>query len=323
MRIDKELLEKVTRIAVRMLDNVIDLSEYPIERVNTARLGNRRIGLGVMGFADMLIRLGRGYGTRGGRTTAELVMSHIQDAATDASEALAHEKSVFPNWHLSKFMRTGTPMRNAAVTTVAPTGTISMMFDVAGGLEPYFSLAYYYKAVLGGNVDLQYVNKHLRKALEDEGIFSTELMDKIIKAGSVAKVPEIPVKLRTVFATSMDISADDHILMQAAFQRECDNSISKTINFPNDATREDCLAGFIKAWQNGCKGCTVYRDGSRFLQVLNLNTTKDEGTSESDGDPTPKLVVSGSECPDCPATLVRSEGCVSCRSCGYSACERA
>jgi ribonucleoside-diphosphate reductase alpha chain len=281
-----------------------------------------------MGFADMLIKLGVGYGTEQGRRVAERVMGVIQTASHDASYDLAVEKGVFPNFAQSVFCAEGRPQRNAAVTTVAPTGAISMIFDVSGGLEPYFALAYYYKGILGGSVQLSYVNKHLRAALEAEGIYTPELMDRICnaKCGSVAGMPEVPAALQKVLVTSMDISADAHILMQAAFQRECDNSISKTINFPNSATHADCAAGYIKAWQNGCKGCTVYRDGSRDLQVLNTNASKEEPTNGPEApEPTPPsspLSRSSDGCPDCPSPLVRSEGCLSCSNCGYSACER-
>jgi ribonucleoside-diphosphate reductase alpha chain len=317
--IDTDELKRVSKIVVRMLDNVIDLSEYPIERVDKTRLANRRIGLGVMGFADMLMKLRVGYGTRRGRAIGRHVMHAIQTAAHEMSGELAAEKGAFPNWPASIYGAAMVPRRNSAVTTVAPTGSIAMIFDVSGGLEPYFALSYHYEAVLGGDVDLRYLNKHLVAALEEEGLHTPEIMAKVIKYGTLRDVPEVPEHLREVFVTAMDISADQHIEMQAAFQKETDNSISKTINFRNDATREDCAQGYIKAWKSGCKGCTLYRDGSRFLQVLNLNTDESAQTPESQVPHT----GSGKACPTCDASLVCSEGCSKCLGCGYSACDRA
>lgn len=316
--VDVKLLKRVTTIATRMLDNVIDLSEYPVDRVNETRLANRRIGISVMGFADMLLQLRVPYNSGEGRGIAEMVMGFIQQAGHDASAQLAREKGVFPAWPQSVYYERGEVRRNAAITTVAPTGTISMMYNVSGGLEPYFALAYYYKNILGGATQLQYVNKHLQEMLEEAGVYSDQLMHDIIMRGSLADFKQIPKQLREVFVTAMDITAKDHILMQAAFQKQCDNSISKTINFPNDATREDCAQGFYMAWKAGCKGCTVYRDGSRLLQVLNLNTAKTE--DEAEVIISPRNSKSG--CPDCTAPLVSSEGCSNCIMCGYSACEK-
>jgi len=312
-----------------------------------------------MGFADMLYQLGIGYATYEGRKVAEEVMTCINQAGHNMSCKLAEEKGVFPNWEKSIFYQQGIKRRNVAITNVPPTGTISMMYDCSGGVEPYFALAYYYKNILGGNVQLSYVNKHLRTALESVGMYTPEIMDQIIKEGSVSKVTSLPEHVRKTFVTSMDISADDHILMQATFQKYCDNAISKTINFPNSATKDDILRGYIMAWEYGCKGCTVYRDGSRFEQVLNLNKDKEEkvneSTKESSKDinmeeiPKPKYVdniedkksnehvddsvVVGKKrrvyamytktpenCPDCSTLLTIQEGCCICHQCGYSKC---
>jgi ribonucleoside-diphosphate reductase alpha chain len=368
-RIDYPRLRHVTRLAVQMLDNVIDLSDFPVERVNTVFRGNRRVGLGIMGFADMLYQLNIGYATPEGRKVAEDVMAFIQKSGHEMSVELGDRKGVFPNWGKSVFAPLGILRRNAAITNVPPTGTISMMFDCSGGVEPYFALAYYYKGILGG-MQLSYVNKHLRRALESRGLYSQELMDRICKAGSVQGIPELPEDLRRTFVTSMDITAEEHILMQGAFQKHCDNAISKTINFPNSATREDILCGYITAWKAGCKGCTVYRDGSRFEQVLNLNNTQeaekvaDKPLAAPAAAPAPVSVAPAVEaaqvepmlievvdkpaklkakdaeleldqtlvvgkkrrvygvqhCPDCNDVLTFSEGCTSCKSCGFSKC---
>ncbi|MDP3964506.1 MAG: adenosylcobalamin-dependent ribonucleoside-diphosphate reductase [bacterium] len=279
-RIDTARLKEVTRASVRMLDNVIDISNFPAERVNTTARNNRRVGLGVMGFADMLYQMGVGYNTEEGRQAAETAMGTIQEAAHQMSEELAEEKGVFKNYDKSVFIQQGRKMRNAALTTVAPTGTISMLLDVSGGVEPYFALAYHYKGILGGNVQLHYVNKHLEKALKDRGLYSEKLMERIIKSGTLQDIDEVPEDIKQTFVVAMDISAEDHIKMQAAFQRHVDNSISKTINFPNSATKQDVMDGYLLAWRLGCKGSTVYRDGSREFQILNLNDEKKKKAAE-------------------------------------------
>lgn len=328
-QIDFDELRRVVRLAVHMLDNVIDITKFPVERVNRTARDNRRVGLGVMGLADMLYLLRVPYNSPKGRNVASDVMACIQEEAHFMSLELASLKGVFPNWEKSVFYETGELRRNAALTNVAPTGTISMMFDVSGGVEPYFALAYYYKNVLGGGVQLSYVNKHLRAALKERGVYSEELMAKIIKKGTLQGLEEVPEDIRKVFVTSMDISAEDHIAMQAAMQRHCDNAISKTINFPNSATKEEIVHGYVEAWESDCKGCTVYRNGSRDEQVLNLHK-KEEPASKPATPPleegwktssNPAELKKGNRpCPDCGSQLLHAEGCASCASCGYSAC---
>ncbi|MFC2143416.1 adenosylcobalamin-dependent ribonucleoside-diphosphate reductase [Candidatus Aenigmatarchaeota archaeon] len=332
-KVDFEKLRRVTRTAIRMLDNVVDLTDFPVEKVNRTFKSNRRIGLGIMGFADMLYLLRIPYNSDEGRETAEAVVKCINDSAHEMSRDLGEEKGAFPNWEKSKYKEKGIKMRNAALTTIAPTGTISMVFDVSGGVEPYFALAYYYKGILGGSTQLHYVNKHLKEALQEHGIYSEEIMDKICKKGSLKDISEIPEELKRVFVTAMDISAEDHIKMQATFQKNIDNSISKTVNFPQQATKEDVLNGYILAWQLGCKGCTVYRDKSREEQVLNLNTeTAQEDTTpdiiaaavESDTVVTTEPDFSNpskiTHCPECKIELVKIEGCMKCQECGWGLC---
>jgi ribonucleoside-diphosphate reductase alpha chain len=219
----------------------------------------------------LLYQLGIGYNTPEGFAMAERVMGIIQDEAHHTSRKLADEKGVFPNWNKSVFAQRGVKMRNAALTTVAPTGTIAMMFDASGGVEPFFALAYHYKGILGGNVSLHYVNKYLERALKERGLYNETIINRIIDEGSLQQIPEIPADIKRVYTTAMDIKAEDHIRMQAAFQKHVDNSISKTCNFPHNATHEDVREGYLLGWRLGCKGMTVYRDGSRDLQVLNLN----------------------------------------------------
>ncbi|MEX1997721.1 MAG: adenosylcobalamin-dependent ribonucleoside-diphosphate reductase [Candidatus Andersenbacteria bacterium] len=279
-QLDEERLREVTRISTRMLDNVVDTYGFAVDRVQRTAVGNRRLGLGVMGFADLLYQLRLGYNAPEGFAMAERVMSIIQDESHQTSQKLAQEKGTFGNWELSVFADQGVKMRNAALTTVAPTGTIAMMFDCSGGVEPFFALAYHYKGILGGKVSLHYVNKFLEKELKERGLYTEELINRIIEEGSLQNITEIPYDMKRVYVTAMDIKAEDHIRMQAAFQKHVDNSISKTCNFPNEATHEDVRAGYILGWKLRCKGMTVYRDGSRDLQVLNLNKDKSKDKQE-------------------------------------------
>lgn len=267
--VDFERLRFVARTSTRLLDNVVDATNFPVKAVDEMSRNSRRLGLGIMGFADMLYQLHIRYDSTEGYAMAESVMRAIQEEAHNTSQDLAKEKGVFPLYDLSIYKKLGIPMRNTMVTTVAPTGSISMFFDTASGCEPNFALAYTKQ-----DKDRQkylYVNQYLEKELKDRGLYTEELMNRIIQEGSVGEIPGIPEDIKNTFRVSMDISAESHIRTQAAFQKFVDNSISKTINFPYSATQEDVIKGYILAWQMGCKGCTVYRDGSRELQVLNIN----------------------------------------------------
>ena len=353
--IDWRELRRIACVGFEMMDNVVDTFNIPVQKVRETAMKNRRLGLGIMGFADMLYKAGIAYNSPEGRDVATRVMQVINEAGVFMSRTRAKTRGTFENWPQSVFYPDD-PRRNCALTCVAPTGTISMANDCSGGVEPYFALAYYYKNILDGKTQLTYVNKHLEKALRDAGCYSEELMDKIIKAGSVQKIEEIPEHIRKVFVTAMDISAEDHILMQAAFQKHCDNAISKTINFPNSATREDIRKGYILAWESGCKGCTVYRDGSRQEQVLNLvqeSSPKQPEVQKQKSitlDPAFWSTPEGQEllakriaetekrleaqmqaasreaelhCPECKTEkLVHEEGCKKCLSCGWSACSK-
>lgn len=274
--LDEARLRHVTKVATRMLDNVIDTYGFAVQRVQDTAKGNRRIGLGLMGFADLLYQLKIGYNTPEGFAMAERVMSIIQDESHNVSQELAEEKGVFANWDLSVFAQQGVKMRNAALTTVAPTGTIAMMFDASSGVEPFFALAYKKENILGGKASLSYVNKYLENELKDRGLYSETLIGRIIEEGSLQNIEEIPADMKRVYVTAMDIGSEDHIRIQAAFQKHVDNSISKTCNFRNDATHEDIRQGYILGWKLKCKGLTVYRDGSREIQILNLNSRKEK-----------------------------------------------
>ena len=319
-KLNEERLKEVTRISIRLLDNVIDISEYPVERINKVFIGNRRIGLGIMGFADLLYLLKIRYDSEEGLKMASKVMKIINEEAHAASQQLAKEKGVFPNYDLSIYKKDKIKMRNAALTTVAPTGSISMIYDVSSGVEPYFALSYY-KEVMGGQ-KLYYTNKHLEKALKEKGIYSEEIIEQIAMEGSLQNIKGIPKDIKDTFVVAMDISAENHIKIQAAFQKYTDNAISKTCNFPNSATKDDVMKGYILAWELKCKGCTVYRDGSRDIQVLNLLKDKKAETEKkkisviSD-----KSQLSNSErCPECNEKMELKEGCATCPSCGYSYC---
>jgi len=198
-----------------------------------------------------------------------------------------------------------------------------MMFDVASGVEPAFALAYHKKGILNGRYSLQYFNKYLEVELKERGLFKPATVDHIVEKGTLQDLKEIPADVKRVYVTSMDISAEDHIRMQAAFQKHTDNSISKTINFPNTATKEDMLRGYILAWQLKCKGCTVYRDKSREFQILNLNESKKQ-TSKADGQAVSmraETMLEAKKCPACGEELQMKEGCKSCPACGWGVCE--
>ncbi len=264
-------LGRTVDISVRFLDNVIDANNYPLEQINKMCQANRKIGLGIMGFADMLFKLNIGYNTNQAVEFAEKLMKFINDRAHDASEQLAKERGNFPNWEGSiwdtKYNR---PQRNAAVTTIAPTGTISMIAGCTSGIEPLFSLVFY-RNVLKERKDtkpLIEVNKLFKKVAIEQGFYSDELMEKIAEEGTIQHMDNIPDDVKRVFVCAHDVEPIWHLRMQAAFQKHCDASISKTINFPHNATPEQIDEVYRLAYKLGCKGVTVYRDGCRAEQAM-------------------------------------------------------
>jgi len=278
-KLDEKRLKEVTRVAVRMLDNVIDKFEFPVPQVTEMAIKNRRVGLGIMGFADLLFQLGIKYNSKEGYQMAERAMGIIQEEAQKTSRDLAKEKGEFPNWKKSVFAKgkKKVKMRNAALTTVAPTGSIAMMFDCSSGLEPNFALAFI-KQDKDGEF-YQYLNRHFEEALDKKGFSKEEkeaIKEEVVAKGTVQHIAELPQDLRDTFVVAMDISGPEHIAMQSAFQRHVDNSISKTINLPNEATVEDVKQSYIDAWKMKCKSCTVYRDGSRTIQILNIGKEESE-----------------------------------------------
>ena len=303
---DWKHLEEVVRISVRFLDDVISVCRYPLARVDRMVKANRKIGLGIMGWADVLIKMGLAYNSPQALKLAEKLMKFITDVSHDVSFKLGKQKGSFTNFPGSIWQkRCYKHMRNATTTTIAPTGSISMTAGVSSGIEPVFALVYY-KQVMGG-MRLPEINADLLSSLgcHPELVFteSDSVSGSIVKSGSVQNIPEIPGNIKKVFVTAMDISYEDHVKMQAAFQKHTDNAVSKTINLPNDATVADVQKAFMMAWKLGCKGITVYRDKSREVQVLNVGKERDT-----------------TKCPECGGKLVKEEGCVNCPSCGYSAC---
>ena len=272
--IDYEKLSRIVRDAVHFLDNVIDVNHYPLPKIDENTRKTRKIGLGVMGFADMLLKLGVPYNSVEAEKAAEEVMSLIQSEGRAASAELAAERGVFPAWKESVFGEENFPVRNATVTTIAPTGTISIIADASGGCEPMFAYAFT-KNVMDGD-KLLVCNDLLVERLKAAGVYSEALMHRIAEEGTLAHILEIPEEIRRVFVCAHDISPEWHIRIQAAFQRYTDNAVSKTINFPNSATHEEVKEAYLLAYKLGCKGTTVYRDGSRDSQVLTTGTAKAE-----------------------------------------------
>lgn len=278
-------LKEATQLATRMLDNVIDLTEFSIDRTNQVFYKNRRIGIGIMGFADMLFQLEIPYNSEKGFQTGQAVMKFITQTAHQTSQKLAKEKGAFPNYELSIWKKKGIKMRNAALTCIAPTGTISMIPEVSSGVEPYFALAYSKQQIMGDE-SFYYVNHYLEKKLREKNLYSPKVVNRIYQEGSIQNIKEIPKKIRQVFVGAMDISPEDHIKMEVAFQKYLDNSISKTINLPNQTTRFDVEKVIQKAWQARCKAFTVYRSGSREKEVLTTKGNQSQSPSSLLGDST-------------------------------------
>jgi ribonucleoside-diphosphate reductase alpha chain len=270
--IDYSRLRQTIWNAVHFLDNVIDANRYPLEKIESTTKANRKIGLGVMGFADMLIALGIRYDSEEALSKAEEVMGFVLSEGRKASEDLAEKRGPFPNFWGSVYDDGKTaPIRNATVTTIAPTGTISIIANCSSGIEPLFALSYV-RNVLDDD-ELIEVHAPFKKRAIDDGFYSDELMREIASKGSARKVEEVPPEIQDLFVTSHDVSPEWHVKMQAAFQRHTDNAVSKTVNLSNDATIENVRKVFLLAYELGCKGVTIYRDGSRDRQVLSTGET--------------------------------------------------
>ena len=273
--IDYPKLEKTVILAVRFLDNVIDMNKFPLPEIKEATRLTRKIGLGIMGFADLLFQLGIPYDSEEALQIAEDVMRFIQRIATEASVKLANERGVFPAFKDSVYDKHGEPgVRNATRTTIAPTGTLSIIAGCSSGIEPLFALSYRHN-ILDGDSFIE-VNPHFEEVAKREGFYSAELMEEIAKRGSIQDMDGIPDKAKKIYATAHDISPEWHIKMQAAFQSSTNNAVSKTINFPHDATIEDVARAYMLAYDWGCKGITIYRDRSKDKQVLSIAADDEE-----------------------------------------------
>jgi ribonucleoside-diphosphate reductase alpha chain len=342
--VDWDELKRIVYLGVRFLDNVIDANHYPLKQIEEVSKAIRRIGLGIMGWADMLIKLNIRYDSNEALLLAEEIMSFIAKNGREASQALAAEKGEFPEFKNSIWYKLGyKPLRNSTVTTIAPTGTISIISGgTSQGIEPIFSVVYMrnVQESLGSNL-IEINNEFERFALE-QNFYSDELMSKLAGMTSIQEVEEIPDSVRRLFVTAFDVSPEWHVKMQAAFQKYVDNAVSKTINLPSTATPQDVEGAYLMAYNLGCKGITIYRDQSKSVQVLqpvsrqqavsNLESMKQKHIEKKEKEVmTIGEIKAGAgsyiiipekevKCPDCGTIMISGGGCFTCPKCGYSVC---
>ena len=314
-----EALRRAVHLSTRFLDNVIDANNYPLDEIDRICKGNRKIGLGIMGFADALFQLGVAYNSDEGVAWGERFMKFVNDEAHNYSEQLARVRGCFPNWKGSIWnTRHNRLMRNACVTTVAPTGTISIIANCSGGIEPMFSLAFIRNVLRGqkqGEKPLVEVNETFRRVAEQRGLLSDDLLERIAREGTLAHIDEVPNDLKRVFVCAHDITPDWHMQMQAAFQRHCDASISKTINFPNAASEQEVEQIYKLAFDLRCKGVTVYRDGCRSFQPMALKKDEKkaaEATAPTAAAPAPTPAAPVSAPEPAPAMPIAPSSCSRC-----------
>ena len=271
--LDWDRLADAVRLAIQFLDNVIDRSRYPAPEIKRMTRSTRKVGLGIMGFADLLLLLRVPYDSEEGLAWADRLMRFVQTRANEASESLAAMRGVFPTWQGSIFANTGPRLRNATRTTIAPTGTISIIAGCSGGIEPIFAFHLLRRHYLDENepkrlLELSETHDGLRRAATAEGWWSRRLVHHLEEGGTLREWVDAPDWARTAYVTAHEVAPEWHVRMQATFQRHVDNGVSKTINFPATATREEVAAAYRLAWREGCKGITIYRDGSRRDQIL-------------------------------------------------------
>lgn len=360
MNVDWDLLEKTVRTAMRFLDNVIEVNKYPLPQISELVSNNRKIGLGVMGWADMLMKAGISYSSEEGTKLAGQVMEFIDYISKSESIELAKERGRFnnfkgsiydqPNYLFNKFKGKSAGkisddmwakldsdiqkygLRNATTTCIAPTGTISMIAGASGGVEPLFGLVFS-RLIMDGTEMLE-VNPIFKDYMLSHNLYSDDLMAQIAKDGSLSHVEGVPNEIKRIFVTAHDIAPYWHVKMQAAFQLHVDNAVSKTVNFVESATREDIKEVYILAYKNNLKGITVYRNNSRQFQPMNLDTKKKEPKIEMkpiEKNSEPKVEEKREEynptgelktikCPECGNEIQMAEGCFICLNCGYSGC---
>jgi ribonucleoside-diphosphate reductase alpha chain len=323
--VDYERLKEVVAIGVHFLDNIIDKSEFPILQIKLNTSGNRKIGLGVMGWADLLLELGIPYDSDEAVGLADEVMSFISQEASRASVELAKARGPFPRWRLENIYKESNqpPRRNATVTTVAPTGTISLIANCSSGIEPIYSIAY--RRLSFGSEQMRFVHPLFAQYAQEQGFYSESLMERVTEKGSLRDIAEAPVEAKSLFVTTHDIAPEWHVRMQAAFQKHIDAAVSKTINFPNSATVDDVTESYELAYRLGCKGITIYRDGSRDRQVLRTQPTDLSEpltltvASQTERQLPENQLLAKNICPDCGSALQHNGGCLYC-TCGYSVC---
>lgn len=272
--VDWDRLKDTVHAGVRFLDDVIEVSREPLPEVAEATRGNRKIGLGVMGFAECLILLGVPYDSDDSIAWAERLMAFIATEASHASRRLAEQRGVFPNWGRSVYAGTGERVRNATRLSVAPTGTVSIIAGTSGGIEPLFALAYRHQHTLGGPPLIE-INPLVLRYAEEHRLEFPELTDVILATGRVGDARGVPEPMRRLFATATEVPVRQHLRIQQAFQRHVDNAVSKTVNLPEDASREDIAQAYLEGWTLGLKGVTVYRCGSKAGQILTLGVGED------------------------------------------------
>ncbi|HRZ14678.1 MAG TPA: vitamin B12-dependent ribonucleotide reductase [Candidatus Omnitrophota bacterium] len=268
--VDWDRLAEVTRLAVHFLDNLIDVNKFPLPEIEEATLATRKIGLGVMGWASLLIRLGIPYDSEEAVTLADKVMSFVLGKALERSKEMAKDRGTFPRYKGSTWEKQSIKVRNATMTTIAPTGTISIIASpCSSGIEPLFAIVYYRNVM--DNDKLVEVDPLFEEIARERRFYSRELMEKIAEKGTLHDIDGVPEDVKRVFVTAHDIAPEWHVRMQAAFQKHVHNAVSKTVNFPHEATQEEVRKAYLLSYDLNCKGITVYRDGSREEQVLNIN----------------------------------------------------
>lgn len=323
--VDWDELKETVKLGVRFLDNMIEVNAYPVPEIEaTVKNGNRRIGLGVMGFAHVLYKLGISYSSNEAVKLAKDYAKFIYEHAAETSAELAEVRGNFPNWDLSIYPAKGQPMRNCAVTMIAPTGTISILADTSSGIEPVFSLVTIRRTFYEDDRS----NHSTRELVMVDPVFEAYLQgrfkvkgerDKVLARVASGDLRDLTAEERKIFVTTHQIAPEWHVKIQAAWQKYFDNSISKTVNFSHEASVEDVKTVYMQAWKAGCKGVTIYRDGSKGDQVLvSVKAKESPVVSEGSGS-----VSGGAEemmCPECGGKLHKQDGCSKCIDCGYSVC---